>query len=83
MYGIRMDLDPRLRTNTALREYARLEYGSEDVLWLLAAARRRTRKPVRRSLASRLGLKRARPAFRPVGHKGTPRLTPSDLTPVG
>jgi len=82
MYGFRVEMDPRLRTNPALREYARLEYGSEDVEWFLAAVRRQRRKIVRRSLASRLRLRRPEPAPRPVGCKGTPRLSPSDLAPT-
>ena len=80
MYAIRVDLDPRLRMNSALRNYARMEYGNEEVAWFLSAVRQPRRQIVRRSLASRLGLRRARPSFRPVAHKGTPRLSPSDLT---
>ena len=80
MYGIRMDRESRLQTNAVLREYARNEYGNESVEWFLAAIKRSERRLVRRSVASRFRLARTRPTPRPVGHKGTPRLPPSDLS---
>jgi len=78
MYAIRLDVDPRLRTNSALREYARMEYGSDEVAWFLAAARAPRKKAVRPSLAARFRIRRARPAHRPVACKGSPRGLPSD-----
>ena len=71
MYSIRVEMDPRLRTNRALREYARLEYGAEDALWFLAAVRRSKPKPFRPRIPFRLG-SRAR-THAPVACKGTPR----------
>ncbi|HII40758.1 MAG TPA: hypothetical protein HA326_06025 [Thermoplasmata archaeon] len=61
-----------METNDALREYARLEYRSEDLLWLRAtvkAALGTPRTPRRTGLLAR----RARPSHRPVACKGSPR----------
>ncbi|HYM40842.1 MAG TPA: hypothetical protein VEY12_12010 [Thermoplasmata archaeon] len=78
MYAIRVDGDPRLRMNPILAEYARLEYGHEDVAWFLAAVGRAVRKAPHRSLASRFRVLRPRPAHTPVACKGAPRLPSSD-----
>ncbi len=82
MYGIPLDGNVRLQTNATLREYARLEYRNEDVLWLRAAikaatAPRRPRRPLR--LLGRL----ARPSHRPVAHKGSPRLQVQEIRAPG
>lgn len=77
MYTIRMDVDARLRTNSALREYARMEYGSDEVGWLLATLNAPRRKAVRRPLAARFRIRRTQPTHRPVACKGSPRGCPS------
>lgn len=77
MYAIRIGNETGLRTNTALREYARAEYGNEDIAWFLASASRRAR-PSRPSLRARiLGSKKPRPHVA-LPHKGTPRLPPPE-----
>ncbi len=76
MYTIRVETEPRLRTTPALREYARLEYGREDLAWFLASAVRTTRKAANRATKPRLAFLRPRPAHRPVAHKGSPRGLP-------
>ncbi len=81
MYAIGLDVNASLRTNAALREYARNEYGSRNVEWFLATIRPRRRKTLRTPLVSHFRPVRAKPSHRPVGHKGTPRLAPSDLQP--
>ena len=73
MYAIRVDVAPRLRTNSELREYARMEYGNEDVGWILAGAKSARAPPRRRPLSLRF-LSRRQPVHRPVACKGTPRL---------
>jgi len=78
MYAIRLDVDSRLRTNSALREYARMEYGSDEVAWFLASAKSSPRKAVRPPMAARFRIRRARPAQRPVACKGSPRGPPSE-----
>ncbi len=82
MYAIPTMMQASLRTNPSLREYARDEYGRDSVEWFLAATRRAVPKVPRRSLALRLRLHRAPHTRRVVGHKGTPRLAPSDLQPA-
>ncbi len=82
MYAIRVEMDPSLRTNAALREYARNEYGTESVAWLLAEAHRSSRKASSRPRLPRFRIRRVRPTYRLVGHKGMPRLAPSDLQPA-
>jgi hypothetical protein len=74
MYAIRLDADLKARTNSAVREYARLEYTTEDVGWILAAIRRSAAmsKPRR---AWPFGLRlRTHPSHMPVAHKGHPAL---------
>ena len=80
MYAIRVETDPRLRTTPALREYARLEYGREDLSWFLATAGRAIRTAPNRALKPRLALFRRRPSHRPVAHKGSPRGVPTEAT---
>ncbi len=74
MYAIPTDYDRRLRTNTALRQYARMEYGTDEVAWFLTAIRRPTRTRPRRSLRFRFGLLRAPAPRRAFPHKGAPHL---------
>ncbi len=55
MYALILRTDLELRTNAGLRDYARLEYGTPDAAWLVAAANRRPGGPRRRpSLTHRL-----------------------------
>lgn len=75
MYAFQLDGNVRLRTNAALREYARLEYPREDVRWLLATAKAAS-KPKRRLPRFPRLLGRPAPAPRPVACKGTPRRSP-------
>ncbi len=82
MYTIPAIVETSLRTNASLREYARNEYGRNSVDWFLAATRRAAPKAPRRSLTLRLRFQRAPHTHRLVGHKGTPRLAPSDLQPA-
>jgi hypothetical protein len=74
MYAIRIPGEVSLRKNEALAAYARMEYRSEDVYWLLAAARakRASKAPTR---SWRLFGRRASPTHAPVAHKGSPRLS--------
>ncbi len=72
MYAFRIPGEANLRTNAALREYARLEYRGEDVQWLLAAARTPRHVPRARRALLRLA-RRTHPSPRPVACKGTPR----------
>ncbi len=81
MYTIPAMMEASLRTNASLREYARLEYGHEDALWLLAAARQPREKPLRRPW--RFPSLRSQPAPRPVACKGTPRREPSESPSPG
>lgn len=78
MYAIRLDVDPRLQTNTALREYARAEYGRDEVAWFLAAAAAAGRKTARRSRSRRWTIHRARPLPRGVACKGSPHRPSAD-----
>ncbi len=82
MYAIRIPGDVSLPKNEALRSYARLEYRTEDVRWLLASARRakKTVKPVR---PLRLFARRSAPTHAPVACKGTPRLGAHEATSPG
>ena len=73
MYAIRVATEPRLRTTPALREYARLEYGREDLSWFLASTARANRKAANRGRKPRFAFLRARPSHQPVAHKGSPR----------
>ncbi len=77
MYAIRLDGNVNLRTNDALREYARLEYRREDVAWILATtkAAKRARRAVR---PFRLLARRAPPSHRPVACKGNPTGSPAE-----
>ncbi len=79
MYSLSLPLEPRLRTNPALRDYARMEYGHADYAWFLAAARRPDREPVRRPPRRPFRLFARRPAPRPVACKGTPNRTPREV----
>ena len=81
MYAIRSYGDVPLRTNDALREYARLEYGSADIRWLLAAAAPR-RKPAAAGPRLRLFRRLARPSHRAVACKGSPRRPTEEPVPA-
>ncbi len=83
MYAIRLDVDPRLGTNSALREYARTEYGRDEIAWILAAAKAPRRKLARPSFAARFRIGRARPARRSVACKGSPRNRSSEESSPG
>ncbi len=72
MYGIPVDGHVRLQTNDSLREFARLEYPAEDVLWLRSTVKAAAR-PRRAVPRFRLFARRAPRAHTPVAHKGTPR----------
>ena len=80
MYAIRSYGDAPLRTNAALREYARLEYRAEDAHWLLAASEA-VRKAPRTPLRIRLLVRRARPSPRAVACKGSPRREVQETSP--
>lgn len=79
MYAFQLDGNVRLRTNAALREYARLEYPREDVHWLLATAKPAAR-PKRTVPRFPRFTRRAARAPRPVACKGTPRRSPEGTT---
>jgi len=83
MYAIPMKVDLRLRTNADLRQYARMEYGHEDVSWILAEARRARQTAPRRPLRLRFLSRRQRPVHRPVACKGTPRRHPVEARAPG
>jgi len=70
MYGLTTGMELRLRTDDALREYARLEYGSADAAWIIASARRASRKARPKVALSR----RIRAAFAARPTSGFPRL---------
>ncbi len=72
MYGIPLDGNVRLRTNDSVREFARLEYPAEDVLWVRAAVKAAVRSG-RTTRRFRLFARRAPHHHTPVAHKGTPR----------
>lgn len=74
MYAIPSDYSLRVRTNSALREYARMEYGKDEVAWFLASVRRSKRIVPHRALRPRFLRLQAQPLTRAVPHKGTPRL---------
>ncbi len=82
MYGIRLDGTVNLRTNDALREYARLEYRREDVAWLIATAKaaKKARRPAR---SFRLFARRSRPTHRPVACKGSPNRSTAEAAVPG
>ncbi len=82
MYTIPAMMEASLRTNASLREYARNEYGRNSVDWFLSATRRAVPKAPGRSRTLRLRFRRVTHTHRLVGHKGTPRLAPSDLQPA-
>jgi hypothetical protein len=70
MYGLTTEMALRLRTNDGLREYARLEYGTPDAAWIIAAASRASPKSRRR-----IGLtRRIRGVFSSRARTGFPRL---------
>lgn len=85
MYAIRIPGEVSLRGNEAVRHYARLEYASEDVLWILASAKTgltpRIRRPPR--FGRRLFARPARGARRPVACKGSPRGRRDGATSLG
>ncbi len=72
MYGIWIDGNARLQTNDILREYARLEYRTEDVDWLRAAVKAAVEARHTRRHLGRFE-RRRRPAHVPVACKGSPR----------
>lgn len=74
MYAIPTNYRLPVRTNAALREYARMEYGRDEVAWFLASIRRSRRIVPHRTFRLRFGRLRAQPVTRAVPHKGTPRL---------
>ena len=76
MYAILVDGNVRLRTNEALREYARLEYPGTDADWILAAATQR-RKTVPRGRRFLLFGRHASAPPHPVACKGSPRIQES------
>ncbi len=82
MYGIQLDGNVHLRTNAALREYARLEYRREDVQWLIASAKGAA-KPRRSVPRFPRFLRRPAPTPRPVACKGTPRRSPEGAASLG
>jgi hypothetical protein len=81
MYAIRMDVDPRLRTNDALRRYARMEFGREDAAWILASARSANKNARIRSLRPRFLNRRVPPTHAMVACKGAPG-TQTEETPT-
>ncbi len=82
MYAMQPEGSLRLGLNADLREYARLEYRTEDARWILATSRP-SKKPARPHRRLRLFARRARPAPRPVACKGTPRRDAPQAAPTG
>jgi hypothetical protein len=81
MYSIRIPGELPLRTNDALREYARLEYRNEDARWLLAVVRKSKKIP-RSRRAVRWLARAPRRTHAAVACKGSPRIEGADRLPA-
>lgn len=73
MYAMPPNVDPRLRTSPALREYARLEFGDDAYASVILSDLPRNLRNAARKPRLRLRLLRPRRDPRPVACKGAPR----------